>query len=194
MPRPTGGGNPTVIKGFLSILIGQYAATKTFMFNPPEMGDTKGTSWGSLEVPGASHPIQQFGAGGERIISFTLFVDGDRGNLGARKINTAIGGDPSQIPLDVSKELLTYRSLVYPQQTGATFANVFPPLVIFTFGPLYPGIRCLVKKADFKVVYWTPKLEPVRATIDMVLSEVPTTSVSMLDVLQNAGFPIPGGG
>jgi hypothetical protein len=151
------------------------------MYNPNDVSDTKGVTYGSIEVPGASHPIYQFGAGGERLISFDLYVDGDRGRFGRQQAR-----DTSS--LSIMDELLWYRSLEYPQQYFGLFANVFPPLILYNDGPLYKNIRCLVKKADWHVTYWTPKREPVRAIISMGIAEVPTVGVTSQDVI-SSGLP-----
>lgn len=190
MARPAGGGGPTVPKGGFTIITGSSARTvdisgepdHPFMFNPNDIDDTKATIWGMIEVPGMSHPIYQFGAGGERLIRFNLYIDGDRGR--AAQAGARIPNDPG---LDITLEIRYFRSLVYPTQYNSVFANVFPPLVLFNFGTLYSNVRCLVKKADPKVTYWVPDAEtgvliPVRATIAIELAEIPEQSVLDTDV------------
>lgn len=180
MPGPN---SPKVTRGRITIPARGFG--RTFMFNPNEIGDAKGISFGSMEVPGASHPVYQFGAGGERLISFDLNIDGDRGRYG-RETN---GRDLTS--LSITDELLFYRSLIYPSQYGNDIAQVFPYTVLFTFGELYSSMPCIVKKADWKVNYWTPKLQPVRATINIALAEIVTKSQTSNDVLTgipNGGF------
>jgi len=132
------------------------------MFNPNEVADTKGIKVGSLEVPGVSHPVTQFGAGGERNIKFELHLDGDRGRV-------ALGGSS----LSVARDIRFYQSLVYPGEYGkAGMQAVFPYLILFTFGELYQGLPCIVRTADHRVIQWTPKLEPQIAKISIHLTEV----------------------
>ena len=185
MPSPNGGGNPTVVKGKFTVLTGGVGFTKTLMFNPPEVDDSHPPIYGSIEVPGASHPVYQYGAGGERLITFNLYVDGDRGRIGGA--GTRQG--PQAGTLDISNEVLFYRALVAPSNYTQTFANVFPPLVIFTMGSFYNGVRCLVKKADPKFTYFTPKMEPVRAMISIILAEQVDTSVISSTLLAAGGWP-----
>lgn len=146
------------------------------MYNPAELTDTKGVNWGTIDVPGASHPVYQFGSGGERIISFELYVDGERGRFGRQQQR-----DTSS--LSIADELVFYRSLVYPAQYGMDMANTFPYEVLFSFGQLYVQLPCIVKKADWKITYWSPQLEPVRAIISMTLGELTPRSQTQDDVL-----------
>lgn len=159
----TGGGQPTVTRGMITIP--DRGTSRYFMFNPNDVNDTKGISWGSIEVPGASHPVYQFGAGGERLISFELYMDGDRGRFGRQQQR-----DTST--LSVKDELYFYRGLIMPRQYGMDMASVFPYTVLFTFGELYQNLPCIVKAAPWKIEYWTPKLQPVRARIALQLAEI----------------------
>ncbi len=146
--------------------------TRKFMFNPPEISETKGVKVGSGEVPGASHPIIQFGAGGERNIKFELHLDGDAGRV-------ALGGST----LSVAEDIRFYQSLVYPGEYGKSgMVAVFPYLVLFTFGELYKGVPCLVRTADPKIIMWTPKLEPQVAKVNIQLTEVIEKSQTAKDI------------
>lgn len=175
---------PTVERGRISVP--GRGTGRTFMFNPNDISDEKGISWGSIEVPGASHPVYQFGAGGERIISFELYIDGDRGRFG-RTESRNVGS------LSIKDELHWYRSLVYPTAYGSSYAQVAPYLVLFSFGELYNGVNCIVKKANWKVNYWVPtgpngSPTPVRGTVSMQLGEVVTRSQTANDILSDANL------
>ena len=185
---------PTVTKGRLVIpskgagrtfsVMGDPSGTgHTMMFNPNDVKDTKAVNWGSTEVPGASHPVYQFGAGGERLVSFELYVDGDRGRAGLRGnsgqgVNFGfdrtleVNGDT----LSIADELVFYRSLIYPGKYNDDPIAVFPHVILFTFGELYNNMVCICKKADWEVKFWTPDLKPVRAVIQMQLAEVVNSS------------------
>ena len=173
-----GQGKPTVIRG--RITVPARSVGRFFMFNPGSLTDTKGVTYGSVEVPGASHPTYQFGAGGERLINLELYVDGDRGRFDRQQSRVTSS-------LSIMDELLWYRSLIYPARYGTEIATVFPYLVLLSYGDLYQGVQCIVKKADWKIDYWTPKLEPVRATISLVLAELPNRSQTSDDILAQAG-------
>lgn len=198
-----GGGPPSVTKGQLVALRGSgqkiTSHTKTFMFNPNNVNDTKGTSWPTVEIPGASHPVYQFGAGGERLISFDLYVDGDRGRLAKLpKIwnyqvwQQQVAGGPKILPqgqgLSITDELVFYRSLVHPVGYAQSPAQVYPSTCTFSMGELYKSVPVIVKKADWHIHYWTPDMRPVRATIAIILGESPSKSVIADDMLAIGGI------
>lgn len=169
------------LRGMLTIPALQTG--RFFMFNPNNIDDDKGTNYGAIDLPGASHPVQQFGSGGERIIKFDLWIDGERGRFGraqARNVQS----------LSIVDELTFYRSLEYPVQYGGDFSQVFPYTVLFSFGKLYKSVPCIVKKADWRVNFWVHDpndgdLIPVKATIPIVLSEIPAQSVTYGTFLGN---------
>lgn len=153
---------PTIIRGHLAVP--DRGTGRTFMFNPTEIKDNKGVNYGSLDLPGMSHPVLQYGSGGERVISFQLYLDGDRGKV-AR-------GGAANLDLSVEEDILFYRSLLYPVEFDVSgIRSIYPPNVLFSYGPLFKAVKCVVTKANVTVKYWTPQGEPVRATIDMELKE-----------------------
>ena len=172
---------PTVNRGTFTVLAGNKAVTRTFMFNPSNLNDNKGISWGSLEVPGASHPVYQYGAGGESVISFSIYLDGDRGRFGRQQAR-------DNTSLSIKDELYWYRSLIYPIQYGAQAMNVQPPLCLFNMGEMYQKTQVLVKKASWAISYWTPKMEPVRAIVGITLAEVVNQSMVRDDILKLGGL------
>ncbi len=178
MALGTGVTFPTVTKG--RIVVPGRGITYQFMFNPSKITDTKVTNFGAIELPGASHPVYQFGSGGERLIKFDLYLDGDRGRVGRRDAGAV---------LDVTDEISLLRSLIYPSLYGSTgkISTVYPFTVIFTFGTWYNGVLCIVKKADPSPSFFTPKLEIVRATVSMELAEIVDRSVQATDIYRTPG-------
>lgn len=154
--------HPQVTKGRLTTV--KSGDSRQFMFNPNKIKDDQGVNYGVL-TPAGGTPIYQFGSGGERIITFKLFFDGDRGRIG---VGRALGE-----PLDVSDELNFYRSLLIADAYDRTdISRVFPQQVLFTLGSYVTALLCIVVKAGVTVNFWTPKMAPVRATVDIVLKEV----------------------
>lgn len=167
------GSPPTPTRGRITVL--SRGITQELMFNPPTVSDNKAVTYGVIPLPGASHPVLQYGSGGERIINFTVYLDGDRGRYG--RLGTSRG------TLSVDDLIRFYQSLLYPGEFDVLdFTAVYPSLVSFTMGPLYNGIICVVKSAPVNVTFWTPKMEPVRATINLQLSEVVQRSKTANDV------------
>lgn len=153
------------------------------MFNPNTIDDTKGITWGSTEVPGASHPVTQYGAGGVRFVSFILYLDGDRG-----RHNRGRDGEVAEYGLSVRNELYFYRALIAPREYGQQMKNVFPWTVLLTMGDMYQNFPCLVRKADWKMETFTPRMEPVRATIAIVLEEIVSKSQTAEDLFKLGGI------
>lgn len=160
---------PTPIRGRLTVVA--RGIVKVFMFNPPSVSDSKGPEYGWQSPVGASHPVAQWGAGGKRTISFKLHLDGDRGQL-------ARGGNS----LDITEEIRFYQSLTYPLQYESGFAAVNPSKVLFTWGTLYQGVECIVEGANPEITQFTPKGEPIRATISLSLAEVVRRSKTSADI------------
>lgn len=172
--RPTLRRGEMNLEGAGRIVSPAKGTGRIFMFNPNDVTDTKGISWGTIEIPGASHPVYQFGAGGERLITFDLYIDGDRGRFGRAQAR-------DNSTLSIMDELKWYRSLVHPKAYGMQFADVAPWTILFTFGELYNNVPCVVKQANWKINYWVPGPSgprPVRATIPIVLGEIPQQSIT----------------
>ena len=166
------GEQPTVTRGRLTVLSKGYS--RVFMFNPPEVSDDKSVAYGTLSMPGASHPVIQYGSGGERVISFQVYLDGDRGRYGREE---------QRVSISVEDHIRFYQSMLYPAELSmGDMKAVFPYLLLFNFGPLYRDVACVLKAAPLRVSYWSPHLEPVRATMGLALSEVPARTVTQADV------------
>lgn len=163
---------PTVTRGRITVI--ETGITRNFMFNPPEIVDTKNVNWGQLDVPGASHPVYQYGTGGERNITFELYLDGDRGRYD--RLDT-------QEDISVETEIKFYRSLVYPAKYNETFEAVYPHTLLFSFGQYVDNLHCIMKAPPVvRVLYWNPKLQPVRATVQITLAELSEKSQTSQDV------------
>ena len=191
-----------VVKGWFSIVA--TGERVPFMFNPPTIRDQQSVSFPDQSVPGMSHPVIQYAGGGPRLISFELYLDGDRGHLGRtgagelqnhstykprpqlrpRQSNFEVPGAPSK---NIQAELEFYRSLRYPAHTeGDGMAQISPHLVLFTFGPLFDAVPCCVMQMDIEVTYWNINLEPVRAELKVMLKEVVSRSVARSSVFSSA--------
>ena len=187
---PRGGG--VVTKGRISVV--DTSEVWEFMFNPSAIRDQKGISYPDQAVPGMSHPVTQFAGGGARVVTFELYLDGDRGRLGqtagglqnnARPPRLVSPGDnredrrsnaPSK---SIRDEILLWQSFQYPTVSeGIGMAEVHPPILLFTFGTLFSGMDCVLERCDVNVDYWSIELEPIRATLGISLKEIVDRSVT----------------
>jgi hypothetical protein len=150
---------------------------KEFIWNPTTVNDTKTVNWGTANVAGASHPVYQFGSGGERVISMELQFDAIRSGL-----------YNGQGLLDLTEELRWYRSLTYPTAYATAFSKVSPPRISFSFGTMWDGVICVVKKADPRVLMFSEKLLPLRATVSLEMVEVVTKSQIYSDVYKSDSY------
>lgn len=203
--RAFGVMEPAYADGFLSpkVLKGRLTNEDTrktivFMFNPEQVNRADGWDWGSHGIPGASHPIIAGGSGAGRNITFTLYLDADRGRADKRESfgsvrspgldRQAVSSPTSPLSsdefspddptaLDLTSEINFFRRFTYPIAPNQDqIQRRGPATAIFRFGPLFPGVRVAVRRADTTVVAWTPKLEPMRATISIELQEVVSAS------------------
>ena len=193
-----------VIKGSFSIP--STGERLLFMFNPPSIRDRQGISYPDQVVPGMSHPVTQYAGGGPRLITFELYLDGDRGNVGRDqngRLQNHAGPEattesqrfrsnlsqPNAPSKSIKAELDFYRSLRYPAAVdGNGLADIHPPIVVFSFGPLFQSVPCVVMQADPEIIYWNLNLEPIRANIEIVLKEIVPSSVPRSEVFsRNVG-------
>lgn len=174
-------------KGSLTVV--ETGQRVPFMFNPTNVGSTKAISYAEQLVPGVSDPVIQYAAGGVRTISMELYLDGDRGRNRPRPLN-AIRQSDNLNAVNIADEIQFYQSLLYPiHRDGTRFTDVYPPTVLFSFGPLYQGVPCVVSGADDTVTFWTPDLRPIRATIRLELKEKRARGRERGQIYQDASNP-----
>lgn len=157
-----------------TLVVAERNLVITFQFNPSELSDTHETVYSKHAVPGASHPVYQYGAGGERLISFSLYLDADIGwrNPATRAAYTkADDGDV----LSLSRLLNQVRSLTYPTvRVGSGIKQIFAPTAYLNLGNLLElnPVECIIKKADPRITFYSAGLEPLKATVNMELAQV----------------------
>ena len=150
--------------------------TRTFMYNPNEITDEQVPGWSSVRVPGASHPIYSAGGGEEHVISFDLFLDGDRGRFGRE--------GPVRTSRSIAEDIAFYQSLRLPvDYNSLEVALAFPDVVLLTMG-IYQGLPCVVKGCPIKMEYFDRNMIPIRATVRMTLGEQPSRSVSASEIFR----------
>jgi len=174
--KATFGHNATPVKGYISVP--DYAGMGmpveyVFLYNPAELAEKKDVNYGDTNVPGASHPVHQFGSGGARQITFDLFLDGDRSKF-AFKNKTKKNFTTAEMDeiMSVKSDVLYWQSLLLSMEYGRSeFAKVKPPHVIFNFGDLYQNVTCIVKRADPRWTHFNIRMVPIRATLSVQLDE-----------------------
>lgn len=175
---------PKLEKG--TLFVRERALLYRFMFNPESIEVTKAVNYPNETPAGGSHPIYQWASGGEHLLTFTLYLDGDRGrsdsrpkglnragvnqNAGAGNFTNLSNGTSGT--LNVMDEVRLLQSLLMPSRYGKTAKDVYPYTCVFTFGESFPSVVVVVKKADPKLNFFTPQLGTVRSTVSMQLGIV----------------------
>lgn len=167
-----------VTKGIL--VVAETGFSIEFQFNPSEVSESHSPVYGQHAVPGASHPVYQFGAGGERTISFTIYLDAELGR--SRGKNTSRFLDPTDnTKLSLSSVLNEFRSLTFPIESTspAGVRLIYAPKVYLQLYSVFEAQRleCVVKKVDPRISYFSPELRPLRASIEIELAESPRRRV-----------------
>lgn len=163
----------SLVKG--SLFVRERAIDYKFMFNPAELEVTKEVIFPKDIPAGGSNPIYNYAAGGERLITFTLYLDGDRGRSEARPrfakgdAPKAASGDEGTADWSVMPDVNLLQSLLYPSQYGQATRDVYPYVCLFSFGQAFKAVPVIVKKADAKLLYFLADLTPTRATVSMQL-------------------------
>lgn len=144
-----------------------------FQFNPSEYTESHEAIYPKHPVPGASHPVYQYGAGGERLISFTLYFDADLGyqRQDAESKDFVVNGNV----LSLRPILNKIRSLTYPiVQNGSGIKQIYAPIAYLETGNLFENKRtqCIVKKADPRVTFYSAGLEPLKAQVTVELAQI----------------------
>lgn len=131
-----------------------------FQFNPAEISDAKDTSYEEVVVPGLSHPMLQFTAGGARKISFALQFSA----AGYKR--------------DVLSDIRWLQSLQYPQW-GAGALKSAPPRVVLVIGKVL-NLRGVVRSADVTYKRLDASMRRVLdASVNVVIEEYAPKSVDM---------------
>lgn len=182
-------GSPVTKGSFAIPVTGEYY---TFMFNPNQIRGQKGSPWVTQGIPGCSHPQVQHVGGGDRLISFDLYLDGDRGTFQtsrrrprSRRPTQADSATADQADRkDITDDINFLLSLMIAEgASGITKAP--PPTVIFSFGTLFKGVIVTVDQVNPDVTYWSQDLRPIRSTVGIVLRETVQRSVSRSEVFNS---------
>lgn len=150
--------------------------TYKFVYNPTEINTSHKVEWGAVCVPGASHPVYQYGSGGEQLINFDLFIDGERGIVAQAPRSGKAG-------LDIKMEVNFLESLELPMRyEPGSFAKTRPPVIIFNFGTKFVNVECIMKSAGTKHTQFTHDGQLVKATVQIQLGVQVDHSKTMLEV------------
>jgi hypothetical protein len=129
-----------------------------FQYNPNEWEDNRSVNYSTITIPGISHPVYQFTAGGERIVKFVLIT-----NAMYKK----------NAPFEISHWI---RARTYPVRSDFVLENA-PPRVVFIW-PNAISMLAIITVANRKIIDHFPDGRIKIMTIDVELKEVITKSWS----------------
>jgi Contractile injection system tube protein/LysM domain len=149
-------------------------------FNPTEYSLNKAAQIAEIAIPGLDSPILQFVRGQVETLSLDLFFD---------STDTGMDDDATA----VTKKTDQFYQLIKIQ--GETHA---PPVLLFTWGPSFPGNRsydslgtgaqqrhgfkCLVESVRQRFTLFTPHGIPLRATLTVSLKEYKTLAEQLDEI------------
>lgn len=122
-----------------------------FQYNPNEWEDRRSVTYAGLTIPGISHPVYQYVAGGERVISFTL-------NLNAMYDRDA--------PFRISHWI---RARTYPVRSNVAIENA-PHKVVFIW-PNAMSVLGVIIEANRKILDHFPDGRIKLMNLDVTIKE-----------------------
>ncbi len=165
-----------------------------FQYFPETMQDSKNVNYQQKEIPGASLPLYQWVASGERLISFTAMFTSDMNVIEAPESLTA-GGGGERRSLDVRTAILWLRRFQMPRYTTTTGGvagpqhRTYAPRKVRLFIPnsgigLAGGgrsaadisddaINCVMTQCEVTYQAWFPNGLPSIAEVQLAFAEVP---------------------
>lgn len=167
-----------------------------FQYFPETMSDTKNVNYQQKEIPGASLPLYQWVASGERLLSFTAMFTSDMNPLEAPEALTPGTGHGERRTVDIRTAILWLRRFQMPRYT-TTSAGGSAPAQNRTYAPrkarLYipnsgiglagggrstastsdSAINCVMTQCEVTYQSWFPNGVPQIAEVQLSFAEVP---------------------
>lgn len=155
-------GNQKIQPGFL--LAKDAGGMIKFQYNPEDVTERHAARWANISIHGLTNPRLQYTSGDGRTLTFTLkFYHAD---------------ESGKTPGDNVKWL---SSLVYPD-TGAGMPTRPPTRVIFSLGPDYQGVTCIVTSVDIVASKFDQNNAIRYAEVTLNLLEIYSKAIGFADV------------
>jgi hypothetical protein len=153
---------------------------------PETLSDSHSPEWEPKMIPGGSHPLYNWVAGGERQISFTAYFTQER------RLTNPLGGS-AQGPfgpiltdkwsVDVMGAIAWLRQFTYP--TYGSDGQAHPPPRVRLVAPnallgeVKGTILAIMQSCDVEWLQWWPDGTPKEATASLTFAEVVQTATSV---------------
>ncbi len=176
----------TPIRGFLSSVGLSPRVLVEFQYNPTQISDKRSVNYATLNAPGLILPIRQYSQGGDRVISFTVRIDGlfpgSNGSLDnevnkekpkkkldnevVRKVAIALDKEGSIMP-----ELNKYRAFLYPRMSPTNKNNDVWPKVTASFATHYAKLQQFTSPPTCRFGFGQDRV------IDCIVTEISITEL-----------------
>lgn len=178
-----------------------------FQFNPETITESKSTNYASRSYTGLSFESLIWSGGGERLISFQLFLDATASSNTKAFRKDVVYGNAGHEDLQFSRprgvmdEVELLNSFLYPRMKknasspslpvplfsagGVVPENQFvpPPVAIFCYGEYY--LRGIVKEVTTTHLLFNEKLISTRCTCDITFAVSEQTTVTVNPNIRN---------
>ena len=133
-----------------------------FKLNPESIEDSKDTEFASIDIPGMSHPRYQYTGGGERVLSFTIYLHKGAGE-------------------DVPTAIKLLRSWLYAEYSEGKLSEP-PKKLLIVFGDTWPDELWLLRSMRITHNRFDKNLNSIYAEIALEFIEYIEESVGAEDV------------
>ncbi len=133
-----------------------------FDLNPEEFDDAGETEYAAIEIPGMSNPKLQYTGGGERNLSFTVYLH---------------HGATEDVPAAV-RQLQSWR---YAEYTNGRLNNP-PPCLLIVIGDTWPDEQWVLKTCNVARKRFDKNLSCIYAEVDLGFTQFIRESIDAKDV------------
>jgi hypothetical protein len=160
---------------------------REFQYWPETIDDTKGVEYNQKQIPGGSHPLLQWIAGGARELSFTAVfsrdhqADPSQGGVNAAPSDVQYREDHLTRNVDLNAAVAWFRQHLYPGYSDNEI-RVNPPSKLLLYLPntilgpgKLPSMECVMTKCDVGYRMWFPDGTP--RLVELGLSFMETVQV-----------------
>lgn len=119
-----------------------------FLYNPTEMTDSRPINYTAVQTCGMSYPVPVYGGGGQRELTFDLYLN-------------------DQVKDGITKKFIKRIRKYLPKKKKKGYQFDAPEPVRLTFGWLV--VEGYLSQMDVNYTAFSPKLQPIEATVTITL-------------------------
>ncbi len=165
--------------------------TFVFQFFPESLSDTQSAIYDTTQIPGGSHPIYQWVAGGARTITFTAQFTSER------LIPLPVADVLNIYNVDINGVMANLRYLLYPSYDRTSALKARPPKRLFLvipgtlLGGFVPPVAVIMTDLTFEIQQWHAPGIPKLATASLTFNEIVQNANGGVRFVGRESFEIP---